>query len=444
MNFSSEIFKSLTELHSDNNSKWLYPTNQTENNLPLQFSPNISPLIIDHGPLLDKVNDAQVNIFIPSIILASVLMLIGTPGNALVCYIYYFKWNQTTSRCFIFALALFDLINNAITMPVEIAIMFLPLKFDIPIVCKFSRFLTFLMNNASSIVLVGIAIDRFRRICRTLKPNMTVKHAKIICWTGLAFSLLSSWPALILYGTKTATIPLKKNNQILVGKMCLIADDVTDSIYPSIYLLYLGLGNIVIDILLVMIYVVIGRKICKARTFNSSSDNEETNSLQKKDSSSSTRNSAQTPEVNNGQTVSFVFWRRWSRATQATRQHTNERELPVIVPSKKTRITTQPETVHGRKIRAGRTTLMLFLVTLAFILSFVPYLIIATLRSIDPKAYFRLTNAEKAVYMLFLRSYLLQSAVNPIIYSFVNKQFRVECKILIRHIFCKFLCLCKD
>ena len=86
--------------------------------------------------------------------------------------------------------------------------------------------------------------------------------------------------------------------------------------------------------------------------------------------------------------------------------------------------TVQKAHVAGR-IRAGRTTIMLFCVTIAYILSFIPFVIIVVVRSASgPHLYTRLSDTERSLWDLFLRSYVINCAVNPVLYGFFNKDFR--------------------
>jgi ribosomal protein L32 len=79
-------------------------------------------------------------------------------------------------------------------------------------------------------------------------------------------------------------------------------------------------------------------------------------------------------------------------------------------------------------VRIGRSTLMLFLITLVFVISFLPFYVIIIVRQSDITFVKRLSKGGLMVYHVFLRSYLLSSVVNPFIYSFCNAQFRDICK----------------
>ena len=85
-----------------------------------------------------------------------------------------------------------------------------------------------------------------------------------------------------------------------------------------------------------------------------------------------------------------------------------------------------------------RNTLIMRVVTMAFIVSFLPYLIIVTIRSSNPNIPHKLDKAAQIAYHVFLRGYFINSMINPFIYGFLNEEFRHKLKSL----FCK-LCASK-
>ncbi|XP_059155158.1 uncharacterized protein LOC131940492 isoform X2 [Physella acuta] len=77
-----------------------------------------------------------------------------------------------------------------------------------------------------------------------------------------------------------------------------------------------------------------------------------------------------------------------------------------------------------------KTTLMLFSITLVYILSFLPHLVLMTLKSLD-----LLDGADTRgdlVHNLLIRSYFINSVSNPVIYSFFSKSFFRECRYVLK------------
>ncbi|CAL1543744.1 unnamed protein product, partial [Lymnaea stagnalis] len=75
----------------------------------------------------------------------------------------------------------------------------------------------------------------------------------------------------------------------------------------------------------------------------------------------------------------------------------------------------------------SRTTSMLLAVSLVFVISFLPFLALEFFKATAPGAFSSLSDPSLALFHLFHRSFLINSAANPIIYSVCNIKFRKEC-----------------
>ena len=87
-----------------------------------------------------------------------------------------------------------------------------------------------------------------------------------------------------------------------------------------------------------------------------------------------------------------------------------------------------------RQIRVGKTTTVLFAVTLAYILSFLPYLIVMVMRSIIKDLESSLSPLGELAYKFCVKSFFINNAINPLIYSFLNQAFRKDAGILFRRL----------
>lgn len=383
-------------------------------------------------------------VYIPSFIYTIVMLVIGCLGNLIVFYIYFTRWRKTTSRVFILALAAFDLINCFITTPTELYFMLNWFQTTNSIMCKFSRFLTFMMNNCSSFTLLGIAVDRYMSICRPLKRQMSTKQAKMIVFVGAFVAVLFAWPALVVYGIQTVPAPIKPKTYV-VGHLCLIEDSYVNTDYPLAFVIVLLTGNLSIDVTLITFYSLIGFQVIKrgsgflcqatdaGRKFSQSNSNSHTEDVFIDDKSS-------------GKSPSIVkkFANKYGNSTEKSDSEdvTNGLNSSTKRPVQKTNSNTAAEkrakynrqrsmSVQSEEVRRARMikiTVMLFVVTLLFMLSFIPYCVIVIIRYINPTYYFTLSFTGKAVYHFVLRSYLLSMSMNPIIYSFMSQKFREECR----------------
>lgn len=400
------------------------------------------------------------NFYLPALVLTCLMFIIGLPGNSLVIYVYWRKWRKTTSRIFILALAIFDVVN-CLLMPYEAVNVRNVIQFDYDASCKFTRMITFMMNNASSFTLVAIAIDRYMRICRPLKAPLTNRKAKLAVLISLVIAVVFSIPAAILYGSMSYLIPLGKfPGYCALGKLCLISDTFIKTSWPLYFGIFTLVGHLTIDLILIFCYVLIGVQVlkrgdfddhCKLKRNNSNfsshtTDNEVLESdvykkppIVKQNSFQSSISKAPMSADDESLTpVAEQIPMKNSSSDQATKSHKKGGLSAAAKRSfyqKKRSLSVSSMT--SRKGRAYKTTLMLLCVTLLFIISFFPYTIIVIKRYTDDTYYDRLSNSGKAVYQLFLRFYLMSSALNPVIYSFLSDQFRQECRNVFKRLTCR-------
>lgn len=399
----------------------------------------------------------------PSLVLTILMFVIGVPGNLIVFYVYWRRWRKTTSRLFIMALAAFDLCN-CVSMAFEMDIILNVVQYDHPSRCKFARMFTFMMNNASSFTLLVIAIDRFMRICRPLKPAMINIQAKIAIAVAVVMAIVFAFPAAVLYGTETRIMPTHFPNICIKLHLCLIEDAYTTSRLPLVFTGVLLAGNLAIDVVLIICYICIAYQVIQRGQFN---DGCLSKGRQPSISSTATDNDVLEPDSVYKPTP-IVLTRQASLASSEANGSDATNEPKTTEGGKPTRningstsrsvgggsINSKPsasfkrsqfkkqrsmstQSIESRRAQMYKTTLMLFLVTLLFMVSFIPYCVIVIIRYIQPNYYDVLSNSGKAIFQFFLRTYLFSSALNPVIYSFMSEQFRSECVKLFKGGLCK-------
>ncbi|XP_052249837.1 uncharacterized protein LOC127857481 [Dreissena polymorpha] len=81
----------------------------------------------------------------------------------------------------------------------------------------------------------------------------------------------------------------------------------------------------------------------------------------------------------------------------------------------------------GPSIRTKQVTFMLFIITVVYVLSYIPHLVLMVTISIKSDFLKEMTPAGVVVYNLFLRSFVINNMANPIIYAFCDRKFRKEC-----------------
>lgn len=406
---------------------------------------------------LSKINREETVNHIPIAIYLGLIGLTGSIGNLIVCYIYGFVYTQSNSRIFLLYLAIIDFITCVINIPLEIITVMNQYEFDSPVLCKISRVMNVLTSMCSSGVLISIAIDRFRKICRPHGKQITNSIAIKLCVVLFFASASISWPPTLLYGIKTTKFQYQGID--LVGRECSTNNLYGETIYPKAYTAFIFALFVPGLVILVVMYVLIGRKVrffaykneqrrSMTLSNNKSIDSKEASS---KGSLWSIRRKNQVSKSNNHVDM--------SRDNSTDNTLDDSKEDNVYEPSnvsqetiddapKKPRMVHQPSSTQLDQIKRKRnlaknTTYLMFLVTFAFIFSYLPHLILIICERIIPDFIRNMNSAQKVAYRFFLRSYFLNATVNPIIYSVFDMKFRNALKRVAKSIIVK-ICRCKN
>ncbi|XP_045182982.2 dopamine D2-like receptor [Mercenaria mercenaria] len=220
-----------------------------------------------NGPLVDEARRELMEIYIYPFVLVIFFMIVGFIGNTIVIYIFTAKWKLTKTTIFILTLAGVDLMSCVINMPTEAAILWNPMNFDYEVICKISRFTTFIASASSSFVLIAISIDRYLMVCRPfLGRELGVKYAKRTCLIAVLLGIISTWPSLIFYGTYTYQVEKTDSETGKVmkieSKTCLISNFYVEHYkLPAGFYFFLFGGHIIMFVILTMVYLLIGRSL---------------------------------------------------------------------------------------------------------------------------------------------------------------------------------------
>ncbi|XP_071097338.1 alpha-2Da adrenergic receptor-like [Haliotis cracherodii] len=413
----------------------------------------------DHDLHLHRHDNEFALQVLAAILFLVVLMLTGLLGNTLVVYVYTFKFKHSTTRCYILALAIFDLVSCAISIPVEIADMRFNYTFGQYGFCKIMRVFVTFSSMSSGAVLVAVAVDRYKKICRPFRGQTTPFVAKVAIIICSLSSFLLSLPAAILYGSRTVTTDDVRVN----GSDCSTADEYIKTPYPLIYNGVQFFVFISSTLSLIVLYSLIWRQVARQRSFRRSvraeqnhgrtlrivvthgNQTSETNNTSDDFLSSSTEgdaNKAANDESSSRNIVTAVELtinpHKEEGCGRSSVTTLNSNKLSVGSQSKIRHNRTQSTSVSksSQRPRGQKTTFMLFLITLVFVLSFLPHLGLMATRAVNKHVFDHLQGAAMTAYNLFLRSYFINSASNPIIYSFCNEHFRRE----LNHLWSKLKC----
>ncbi|XP_046548918.1 D(3) dopamine receptor-like [Haliotis rubra] len=383
---------------------------------------------------------------LPAILYLVILMLLGFVGNSIVCYVYLFKFQSvTTTSYFVVALAVLDLLNCITNIPFEIVDLRHNFTLGSSVVCKIMPLTVTFVSLASGTVLLAVAVDRYRKVCHAFRKQLTKSTAKLAILLCFVLAAGISAPSVFLFGPRTVVLGGDVN-----GSECGVSESFEGSVFAVVYNGVQFLEFVVATVTIVVLYLLIWRQISRqhkylstvttsantGRTFEvhvaRSKENEDTSMSTGDLYISSSNDSEQGKSISNvSKSQDSTFPGNDSATTVQRQTNLEDAQQPSQSVDKDT-VKVKDTPRSQREIQVRKTTLMLFLISLVFILSFLPHLGIMAATVINKHLYDNLQGAQIAAYNICQRSYFINSASNPIIYSFCSVNFRRAVRDMIK------------
>jgi hypothetical protein len=354
---------------------------------------------VSNNEILVMLNERSAYNLISIFITCGILMIVGFLGNSLVVWIYWRKMKSSAKRTFIFALAILDLIVCVIVIPFEMYDLRNQVMFYYDGLCKTMRFIEYSTILSAGFVLVSISFERYFFLCKAFH-EFSSKKAKVICTVCVLMAILVATPSAFFAGSKTRHEKYEYRN--ITGCECSMNSEKTfNNVFKRIY--YYGLTAIFFGcfVVFIVIYTIIGRLLWKFQTGKLVPDMGKL-SVRLSSPPSTLMNKKLSADNSSGQ-------------SNASNSSEKERNRPNI---------------HGRRcIKSAGSIIVFFSVTVVFVLSFLPHIIIRLLLFFNMKLEEEFDKeTSELLYNFVVRSYLISNVTNPFIYSIFNKSFRKEVK----------------
>ncbi|XP_041376234.1 probable G-protein coupled receptor 83 [Gigantopelta aegis] len=314
---------------------------------------------------LEQLNDKATFTLLPAVVFLIVVGLVSFYGNILVCYIFIFQMKRGTQNFLVSTLGVLSLISTLVGIPASIYSGTHRYTFYSLIGCRWGHFLNLLFLMATMFVLLIIALDRYLKICRPFKCQLKLRQTRIAVAVALCLATAFSLPRYFMYEIKS----VKMMEPGVMGTYCLHIEDLT------IVALYHA-GKIVIFLSLIIAMTFLYARIA----WTSRNRKNIINSFD---------------DIN--------------RSAACKLQEQKE-----LRPS------------NSLRLLADRATVIGLIVTVVFVVSFLPYIAIRIVITVDVHFPVSLTGTSLVVYDLFDCTYFINTAANPIIYGVLNTHFRQE------------------
>ncbi|GAB1603676.1 cholecystokinin receptor type A-like [Argonauta hians] len=373
-----------------------------------------------------ELNRLKVRDYIPVLLYISIGIVIGTTGNAAVIYVYSRKMERTGTNRFVVMLGACDFLSCVFSMPMELLRVSQPHIFSGQAACKLSLLIASAIAIDSGLIIFAISIDRYRRMCRPFDKQLTQRMAEIVSVVLVIISFVLGWPSWLIYGTRRTPT---QNNMSNGGCECGIAQSMFDTIYPRLFYYALLILSVALFSIIFLLYFLIAIKVWRHKNKRLAATKNVTNAIISattspiKGSSNSLPGRKVLPYLSPQESEISVD----SRNVLSTNNQRTTKHVRIMPHSNRTQS-------KGTLLRVTRTSSIMALIAVTWVLSYMPHIILVMLE-IHVKGFRKtLTPLQDIFFQLAIRSYLLNNAVNPIIYGVFNMRFRREVRRLFSYI----------
>ena len=374
-------------------------------------------------------NEYQMIYGIYGLVLLGAFCIIGIFGNINVLLFYPNTYKKSTFTIFVIFLAGIDLFSSAVCIPLHIVDMRYRYTFTSAEFCKFIRFVTYSSSGASGMLLGIIAYERFRKICRPLKWQMSRVVVIRVCVAIIIIALVICSPTLDFYGSADTDVVGYPN---ITGQIC----GPVKSTYNTVFFGCLLLIGTIVVILTTIFYILIIRVVWRQRKYMS--DAARNSALSNRATLSSEIRASNLIQENDRKSQNLV-----QRVIQAdkfsdnnyTTETTTSDNEPSFVMEKKN--STQATDTVQRRVkrkkgnsmkRAIRSAFMFLVTSLVSYMGFLPVLVMSIIRALNSDMYYEIEYSTGSLMDILTRAYFFNSIVNPIVYCFMDVKFRHVCK----------------
>ena len=410
---------------------------------------------------IHRLNKEFAMLMVPVELLMGVLMTVGILGNTLVLIVYILRKRKTTAQNYIVYLAAIDLLACVVIHPYVIYKLFNNYNQTWTIACKIFEFIVHTSLALSGLTLMVIAVDRYLAICRPVKflTYYTKLHKLMVA--VLVVSVGGSLPILEFYGPRPEPIVL--SNNMFVGYHCDFRKKYQGSIAMLSFCVFVLSVFVCQIISMAVLYTKVAvaayrstrtvapaekipfperAKIAPSKQVQfSEKPNVKTITVQSVDSLNLNRFSAKTSQSLNKKQQLDVPQTHHKNAS--TGKHFTTQTDSLYTSSTSSTATCLNAIYKERTSeRAANTTntltsslkaaKLLFLVTLLFIISWMPFFLLRISQTIYKSQSDDHSPSSKVIEHFLNHCFYINNAVNPIVYSIINKNFRRDCLTLFK------------
>ena len=325
--------------------------------------------------LLDAWNQELSRTLLPTSVFLILCIVVGVVGNSLVIAIYSLKLRGAKERYFIPYLALVDLLAVCETAGFNVSYNFRTVNYDNKELCRWSWFFGYLTSVMSIFILLVIAIQRYLKICKPFAKQMTLKWKRVAMLCTFIGAVVITAPIPVTYGLD----PVYSERFNVTGSACRRLTQEN----RSLSLVHAIICNVIVAGVvwaLIILYTLIGRTI-------------------------------------------YTQMKQWK---------TQESSGNAIQMDNMPDETNNSSMSKRNKKTMFKITLMFMLISVIFIVSFSPKVVIFILECLNDRFWDSLPPETRLLVRFFDVIFVINNIANPFVYAFLDVKFSQQ----LRQIFC--------
>ncbi|KAK3103450.1 hypothetical protein FSP39_019343 [Pinctada imbricata] len=356
---------------------------------------------------------------------------IGILGNVCVILIYSCRMQKRKDdRYFIPCLAFVNLAAIIVSTIFFVSVNVFQTDFKSGFSCKALHFLNRAIFVTTLLMLLIIAVQRYKKICRTFRNRISLFWKRIAILTNVTLGILISIPAVFFYGVTETGRNVTENVTVTAEYRCelLEYDDYHYKAALCVYTVILFILILTAVICITLLYLRIGKQIKKNVQTRSKKMSSSTTSLF---SNSLTQNDV---TIKRPKSESGMF--------KVTRQE-SDLSFPTLVEYSGNGISMRRATsdVHSnstasngpKSLNIYRYSYMFFTISLVTFVSYIPPFILIILEAVygDVLNWGGVSLVQTHVLIMLRRMYFLSYVINPFLFGLFDRTFRRELKIVL-------------
>jgi len=370
-------------------------------------------------------------------IIVLVLFIMNLVGNSLVFYIYNCYIKHNVFSLFVRVLAILDL-TEAIAMVLDAMMKTRPLDesvLNLTVICKITHYLVYTLALTNSCVLTIIAYQRYRKICHSLKPEMSLYQAKLFLLIATVACAVICLPFLVVHGPEDVNLATPGGDIVQVA-ICRYDVNYANSTLQKVMSTLLMVVFVIVLILTISFYVrvYVGlRKFENRASVRNGARPESSLSAVKEDKNSPSQAVMGSPGfpldahrayLEDGETPP-------QDVNNAAPVKAEDRNLRHIIQTRMSRAASVFSTNGQDNTVSAQMYKTFIIITVVFVISYLPHLIVNKVLAPSLNDHV-LTYVQRFFYELAYNCPYISTVANAFIYGFRNADFRQHCLIVIR------------